>query len=102
MPSAITRHPNTNAPDDHHLAFFEILKAKEREKAAKPTPLSAEEHAANREQLGTVRFVKPKYSVETEINVTGIFGKWTRYVMPYYKPVMGVSANIEDAATVIR
>ncbi|KAI8956828.1 FluG domain-containing protein [Daldinia sp. FL1419] len=26
-----------------------------------------------------IRYIKPKYAVETEINVTGIFGKWKRY-----------------------
>ncbi|KAF1738509.1 hypothetical protein CRV24_000435 [Beauveria bassiana] len=45
----------------------------------RPAPLSAEQHAANRECLSTVRFVNPKYSAETEINVSGIFGRWKRY-----------------------
>ncbi|KAH8882386.1 hypothetical protein GQ53DRAFT_665849 [Thozetella sp. PMI_491] len=26
-----------------------------------------------------VRFIKPKYANETEVNVSGIFGKWKRY-----------------------
>jgi hypothetical protein len=39
-----------------------------------------EEHAAHRAQLGNVRFIKPRYSEQNEINVSGIFNKWRRYV----------------------
>ncbi|KAK3177464.1 hypothetical protein K4F52_009755 [Lecanicillium sp. MT-2017a] len=79
MPSANTRTRHANAPDNHHLDFLQIQRTKRLERASKPAPLSAKQHAANRERLSTVRFVKPKYSLETEINVTGIFGKWKRY-----------------------
>lgn len=79
MSCATANRPNTNAPSDHHVDFLQQFAAKERERAAKPAPLSAQEHAANRKQLGTVRFVKPKYADETQINVSGIFKKWTRH-----------------------
>ncbi|XP_044716549.1 FluG domain-containing protein [Hirsutella rhossiliensis] len=79
MSTAIARHPLAHAPPEHHLDFLQRFTAKERERVVKPAPLSAEEHARNRKQLRVVRFVKPKYSVETKINVTGIFRKWTRY-----------------------
>ncbi|EJP61685.1 FluG domain-containing protein [Beauveria bassiana ARSEF 2860] len=79
MPSAVARTHHANAPDSHHLDFLQFQRAKQLERAPKPTPLSAEQHAANRECLSTVRFVKPKYSAETEINVSGIFGRWKRY-----------------------
>ncbi|KAF4505135.1 hypothetical protein G6O67_007116 [Ophiocordyceps sinensis] len=36
-------------------------------------------HPSAQKQLRVVRFVKPKYSAETKINVTGIYRKWTRY-----------------------
>ncbi|KAM0665678.1 hypothetical protein ACQRIU_005939 [Beauveria bassiana] len=79
MPSAVARTHHANAPDSHHLDFLQFQRAKQLERASKPAPLSAEQHAANRECLSTVRFVKPKYSAETEINVSGIFGRWKRY-----------------------
>ena len=63
----------------HHVDFVRRFAAKEEQRRVpKPAPLSAEEHAANRQQLSNVRFVKPKYSKETQINVSGIFRKWTR------------------------
>ncbi|PQK15629.1 hypothetical protein BB8028_0005g11410 [Beauveria bassiana] len=79
MPSAVARTRHANAPDNHHLNFLQFQKAKQLEKAAKPAPLSAEQHAANRECLSTVQFVQPNYSAETEINVSGILGRWKRY-----------------------
>jgi phage major head subunit gpT-like protein len=69
MPGAGARTRHTNTPDNHHLHFLQIQQAKQLEKAPKPAALSVEQHAANWERLGTVRFVKPKYSAETEINV---------------------------------
>jgi hypothetical protein len=70
-----------NGPHDH-TTFLQNFAAREAEKRAandKPT-LSVEQHAVHRAQLGKVRFIKPKYSAETEINVSGIFNKWSRYV----------------------
>jgi hypothetical protein len=46
---------------------------------AKPT-LSVEEHVAYRAQMTDVCFIRPKYSDETVIDVSGIFRKWRRYV----------------------
>ena len=101
MPNAVARTRYTNAPDNHHLHFLEIQKAKQIEKAAKPAPLSVEQHAANRKHLSVVRFVKPKYSSETEINVSGIFGRWKRYAKIGYKLVLEPTANL-GAATAMR
>lgn len=62
-----------------HLDFLSRFATKEKERQApKPAPLSAAEHAANRRQLSTVRFVKPNYSDATQINITGILRKWIR------------------------
>lgn len=100
MPSAVARTRHANAPDNHHLDFLQFQKAKQLEKAPKPAPLSAEQHAANRECLSTVQFVKPKYSVETEINVSGILGRWIRYAKIAYSPSLA-KAN-PGAATATR
>ncbi|PMB65152.1 hypothetical protein BM221_008508 [Beauveria bassiana] len=88
MPSAVARTRHVNAPDNHHLDFLQFQKAKQLEKAAKPAPLSAEQHAANRECLSTVQFVQPNYSAETEINVSGILGRWKRHAKIPYKPIL--------------
>lgn len=60
------------------LQSFAVREAERRAAKQKPT-LSIEEHAAHRAQLTDVLFIKPKYSGETEINVSGIFRKWLRY-----------------------
>jgi hypothetical protein len=65
----------------HNAAFLQCFAVQEAERRAakqKPT-LSIEEHAAHRAQLTDVLFIKPKYSGETEINVSGIFRKWLQY-----------------------
>jgi hypothetical protein len=66
---------------ENHASFidrFNARQAQNRTAKQKPT-LSVEEHAAHRAQLGNVRFIKPRYSDQTEINVSGIFKKWKRY-----------------------
>ncbi|EXA31395.1 hypothetical protein FOVG_17296 [Fusarium oxysporum f. sp. pisi HDV247] len=77
MPQSITaggQHENSAA----FLQSFAVQENQRRAAKQKPT-LSIEEHAAHRAQLTDVLFIKPKYSGETEINVSGIFRKWTRY-----------------------
>lgn len=67
---------------ENHAAFlhrFAVREAQNRAAKQKST-LSVAQHAAHRAQLSNVRFVKPKYSDQTEINVSGIFNKWRRYV----------------------
>ncbi|KAM6516642.1 hypothetical protein FALCPG4_014820 [Fusarium falciforme] len=66
---------------ENHAAFLQRFAAKEAQnRAAKQKPtLSIEEHAAHRAQMTDVRFIKPKYSDETEINVIGILNKWRQY-----------------------
>ncbi|OAQ59732.1 FluG domain-containing protein [Pochonia chlamydosporia 170] len=79
MPGATGRRANADGPPNH-TKFLERFAAKEAQRRVpKPTPLSAEEHAANRKRLSKVCFVKPKYSHETMINVAGILRKWQRY-----------------------
>ncbi|RYP11049.1 hypothetical protein DL764_000277 [Monosporascus ibericus] len=66
---------------ENHATFlqrFTARKAQNRTAKQKPT-LSVKQHAVHRAQLSNVRFIKPKYSEETEINVSGIFNKWRRY-----------------------
>ncbi|RSL81437.1 hypothetical protein CEP52_017198 [Fusarium oligoseptatum] len=66
---------------ENHASFLERFHARQAQnRAARQQPtLSVEEHAAHRAQLGNVRFIKPKYSDQTKINVSGIFNKWKRY-----------------------
>ncbi|KAF3352302.1 Heat shock protein, putative [Verticillium dahliae VDG1] len=65
----------------NHANFVDRFNARQAQsRAARQRPtLSVEEHAAHRAQLGNVRFIKPRYSDQTEINVSGIFKKWKRY-----------------------
>lgn len=65
--------------DASFLQRFAVREAQNRAARQKPT-LSVAQHAAHRAQLSNVRFVKPKYSNQTEINISGIFNKWKRYV----------------------
>lgn len=70
----------------NHATFLQRFTAREAQyRVAKQKPtLSVKQHAAHRAQLSNVRFVKPKYSDQTEINVSGIFIKWKRYAkLPY-------------------
>ncbi|KAM0271864.1 hypothetical protein ACHAQH_008964 [Verticillium albo-atrum] len=76
------RRPGANGPPDNsHAEFLNLVAEREAEGrvSKRPLPLSAEEHAAHRKRLESVRFIKPKYADETEINVAGILGKWKCY-----------------------
>ncbi|RYP03294.1 hypothetical protein DL764_005235 [Monosporascus ibericus] len=65
---------------DVHRKFLNQFACRKSNSATqRPSPLSAEEHAAHRKQLEGIHFVQSKFSAEHEINVTGIFGKWKRY-----------------------
>ncbi|KAI0526175.1 FluG domain-containing protein [Xylaria bambusicola] len=66
---------------ENHTAFLERFAAREAQsRAAKQkSTLSVKQHASHRAQLSKVHFIKPKYSRETEINVSGIFKKWKSY-----------------------
>ncbi|KAJ9419892.1 hypothetical protein FOXG_15582 [Fusarium oxysporum f. sp. lycopersici 4287] len=83
MPDPMTTSATTarNGLHQCHASFLERFNARQAQsRAAKQKPtLSVEEHAAHRAQLGNVRFIKPRYSEQTEINVSGIFNKWRRY-----------------------
>lgn len=71
----------SNGLQQTHASFLERFNARQaQDRAARQKPtLSVEEHAAHRAHMGNVRFIKPKYSDQTEINVSGIFTKWKRY-----------------------
>lgn len=79
--SSRTRLATASLIQESHAAFLQGFAIREAEnRAAKQKPkLSVEQHAAHRAQLSNVRFIKPTYSHETEINVSGIFKKWKRY-----------------------
>jgi hypothetical protein len=64
--------------DSHHTHFIEQFTHKESSKRInkKPTPLSAKQRAALREQLKEVHFLKPDYADNTKINIAGILRKW--------------------------
>ncbi|KID97353.1 FluG domain-containing protein, partial [Metarhizium majus ARSEF 297] len=80
MPGTTVRRSRASGPPNHHAKFLQRFVVKEAQRRVpKPAPFSAEEHAANRKRLSKVRFVKPTYSKETMINVSGIFKKWKRY-----------------------
>ncbi|KAH8768366.1 FluG domain-containing protein [Diaporthe sp. PMI_573] len=66
---------------DHDADFLKRVAAREGQArlTTGPTPLTVEQHAKHRKTMEGVRFIKPKYANETEVNVSGIFGKWKRY-----------------------
>ncbi|KAI0467045.1 FluG domain-containing protein [Xylaria cf. heliscus] len=74
-----TRARTNGAPD--HPDFPRRVANKEADSRVikRPAPLSTRQHAAHHEQLRPVQYIKQKYAIETEINATGIFGKWKRY-----------------------
>ncbi|CRK29684.1 hypothetical protein BN1723_015696 [Verticillium longisporum] len=81
-PCIPARQPGSNAPPvNNHAEFLNLVAEREAEGrlSKRLLPLSAEEHAAHRKRLRGVRFIKPKYADETEINVTGILRKWKQY-----------------------
>lgn len=56
---------------DVHRKFLNQFACRKSNSATqRPSPLSAEEHAAHRKQLEGIHFVQPKFSTEHEINVT--------------------------------
>ncbi|EXK78553.1 hypothetical protein FOQG_16770 [Fusarium oxysporum f. sp. raphani 54005] len=66
----------------NQAAFLDRFRAREEQKriaAKQKQTLSLEQHAAHRTQLSNVLFIKPKYSDETQVNVSGVLRKWIRY-----------------------
>ncbi|KAI8658992.1 hypothetical protein NCS55_01178000 [Fusarium keratoplasticum] len=84
---------------ENHASFLERFHARQAQnRAARQQPtLSVEEHAAHRAQLGNVRFIKPKYSDQTEINISGIFNKWKRYTKPSIPMTPSASSSFADS-----
>ncbi|KAK0631107.1 hypothetical protein B0T17DRAFT_590377 [Bombardia bombarda] len=78
-----TTRPRSRATGllDHDADFLNRFAAREEQarEAERPTPLTVQQHAKYRKKMEGVRFIKPKYAAETEVNVSGIFGKWKRY-----------------------
>ncbi|KAJ4854601.1 uncharacterized protein T069G_11580 [Trichoderma breve] len=70
---------HTYAPLGYHRDFLQQFAAKERQRLAKPTPLTVQEHAIHREQLSTAKSLQPYYATETKINLAGILKKWQKY-----------------------
>jgi hypothetical protein len=73
---------------NHDADFLKRLAAREEQacETERPTPLTVQQHAKHRETMEGVCFIKPKYAAETEVNVSGIFGKWKRFVTKPYRP----------------
>ncbi|EEY22890.1 conserved hypothetical protein [Verticillium alfalfae VaMs.102] len=72
------RRPGANGPpDNNHADFLNLVAQREADGRVsnRPLPLSVEEHAAHRKRLESVRFIKPKFADETEINMSGMLGK---------------------------
>lgn len=72
------RRPGANGPpDNNHADFLNLVAEREADGRVsnRPLPLSVEEHAAHRKRLESVRFIKPKFADETEINMSGMLGK---------------------------
>jgi hypothetical protein len=78
---SLTQITTASRIQENHAAFLQRFAAREAQSRAtkqKPT-LSVKQHASHRAQLSKVHFIKPKYSQETEINISGIFKKWKSY-----------------------
>lgn len=80
MPAKRTYKPNGALTC--HADFLQEVAAREADAQVnkRPPPLSVAQHARLRERLERVRFIKPKYALETEINVSGMLKKWRRFV----------------------
>ncbi|KAB5566912.1 hypothetical protein GE09DRAFT_1056381 [Coniochaeta sp. 2T2.1] len=76
-----------NDPQRHHADFIQRFTQQESERriAKKPKALTAAQHAALREQLKEVYFLKPDYADNTKINIAGMLRKWKgREVLKWY------------------
>jgi hypothetical protein len=73
-----TLHSHQDGYNTHHTHFIKEFTYKESNNRInkKPAPLNAKRHAALREQLKEVHFLKPDYADNTKINITGILRKW--------------------------
>ncbi|KAK1657061.1 FluG domain-containing protein [Colletotrichum godetiae] len=79
------RPTQTNATADFLKRFTD--RERQQRTANQPKPFSAAEHAALRNQLKNVHFIKPKYSDETEINIAVVCRKWKRFVASNPEPI---------------
>jgi hypothetical protein len=70
--------PLPNNPQRHHADFIQRFTQQESERriAKRPKALTAAQHAALREQLKEVHFLKPDYADNTKINIAGMLRKW--------------------------
>ncbi|KAI4146282.1 MAG: hypothetical protein L6R39_003504 [Caloplaca ligustica] len=62
----------------HYARFFNTFNREAARKRVqrRPEPLSAEGHAALRQQVSKVNFITPDYADTTKVNIPGILGKW--------------------------
>jgi hypothetical protein len=65
-----------NDPQRHDADFIQRFTQQESERriAKRPKALTAAQHAALREQLKEVHFLKPDYADNTKINIAGCYG----------------------------
>jgi hypothetical protein len=88
----------------HDADFLQRVATQERKRRAKRPTLTAQQHAQHRKTLKDVRYIKPRLAHETKVNVSGIFGKWTRWVAkPYGRLAFRMSlADCRDPGTATR
>jgi hypothetical protein len=55
-------------------------KAAQKQRQPRRAQLTVEQHAAFRQQVGNVRFLKPAWADNTKFNIAGILQKWKAYV----------------------
>ena len=104
-----TRHSRVNGLLDHDADFLKRVAAREGQAhvTKRPTPLTVQQHAKHRRTMESVCFIKPRYAAETEVNVSGIFGKWKRFVAQPYRRLPSLrkethSANLFMLGTAMR
>ncbi|KAK3934128.1 hypothetical protein QBC46DRAFT_368414 [Diplogelasinospora grovesii] len=78
MAPRASARPLLNDPQRHHADFIQRFTQQESERriAKRPKALTAVQHAALREQLKEVHFLKPDYADNTKINIAGMLRKW--------------------------
>lgn len=72
--------PYTKQTHRQHADFIQHFTRREAQKrlARRPDALTAAQHAALREQLKDVHFLKPDYADNTKVNIAGSLRKWKR------------------------
>ncbi|CAJ2510565.1 Uu.00g095340.m01.CDS01 [Anthostomella pinea] len=86
--------PTLHTSTDQNADFLKRFSSFENKKRQHPKPLSVEEHVQFCTRAKSVKYVRPKLSEGTEINIGGILDKWKRFCKELLKT--------EDWRTVIK